>query len=168
MSDCYFIVRIINVGPAPYTGPLHVHDKVDQPGSIFVDWSPQTDWTCAPVGVGSEFDCTHAIVTLTPGDYLDLWLEIQAPPIAAWHTHVRNCAAFDWDGGPPDYNPGNEYDCATVSRFPPGFPGAVPYLEVSKKAEPTCWRPAPGSDWACLFLVTITNSAARAISTRSS
>ena len=158
MSDCYFIVRIINVGPAPYTGPLHVHDKVDQPGSIFVDWSPQTDWTCAPVGVGSEFDCTHAIVTLTPGDYLDLWLKIQAPPIAAWHTHVRNCAAFDWDGGPPDYNPGNEYDCATVSRFPPGFPGAVPYLEISKKAEPTCWRPAPGSDWACLFLVTITNS----------
>jgi hypothetical protein len=158
ISNCYFVVRIINVGPAPYTGPLHLHDKVDQPGSIFADWSPKPDWTCAPVGVGNEFDCTHPVVTLTPGDYVEIFLVIQAPPIAAWHTHVRNCAAFDWDGAPRDYNPGNEYDCATVSRFPPGFPGAVPYLEISKKAMPTCFRAGPGADWTCDFLVTITNS----------
>ena len=158
VSHCYFIVRVINVGSAPYTGPLHVHDKIHQPGAIFVDWSPQPDWACAPVGVGNEFDCTHGPVTLTPGDYVDLSLKIEAPPIAAWHTHVRNCAAFAWDGAPGDYNPGNEYDCATVSRFPPGFPGAVPYLEIAKKAAPTCWRAGPGMDWTCEFLVTITNS----------
>ncbi len=158
LSDCYFVVRVTNVGPAVYTGPLHVHDRVDQPGAIFNDWSPQPDWTCTPVGVAGEFDCTHAAVTLTPGDYLEIFLVIHAPPIAAYHTHVRNCATLDWDGSPRDYDPGNEYDCATVSRFPPGFPGAVPYLEISKKASPTCVRAGPGADWNCVFLITITNS----------
>ena len=158
LSDCYFVVRVTNVGPAEYVGPVHVHDHVDQAGSIFADWSPKPEWTCSPVSVGNEFDCTHPTVTLTPGDYVEVTLVIQAPPIAAGHTHVRNCAAFDWDGAKRDYNPGNEYDCATVSRFPPGFPGAVPYLEISKKAMPTCFRAGPGADWTCDFLVTITNS----------
>jgi hypothetical protein len=158
LSNCYFLVRVTNVGPADYKGPIHVHDKVDQPGAIFADWSPKPEWTCAPVGVGNEFDCTHAVVTLTPGDYVEIFLVIQAPPIASGHTHVRNCAYFDWDGAPGDYNPGNEYDCATVSRFPPGFPGAVPYLEITKKALPTCSRSGPGADWTCEFQVTITNS----------
>ncbi|MGE5259883.1 MAG: hypothetical protein ACM3MH_03280 [Actinomycetota bacterium] len=157
VSDCYFVVRVINVGPAPYSGPLHVHDKVDQPGAIFIDWSRKPEWACAPVGAGNEFDCTHPTVALTPGDYVDLFLVIQAPPIAAGHTHVRNCSWLDWDGLPRDYNPGNEYACATVSRFPPGFPGAVPELDINKKAAPACWRPAPGADWGCEFLVTITN-----------
>ncbi len=158
VSDCYFVVRITNVGPADYTGPLHIHDRIDQAGSTFDDWSPQPDWTCNPVGVASEFDCTHPPVTLTPGDYLEVSLRIHAPPIAAGHTHIRNCASLDWDGAKRDYNPGNEYDCATVSRFPPGFPGAVPYLEISKKAAPTCVRPGPGADWTCMFLITVTNS----------
>jgi len=158
LSNCYFVVRVTNVGSAEYVGPIHVHDHVDQPGAIFADWSPKPEWACSPVGVGNEFDCTHPVVTLTPGDYVEVTLVIQAPPIAAGHTHVRNCASFEWDGAPRDYDPGNEYDCATVSRFPPGFPGAVPYLEISKKAMPTCFRAGPGADWTCDFLVTITNS----------
>jgi len=155
-GDCRYVVRVTNVGPANYTGPLHLHDEVDQPGSALADWLPQPEWTCAPVGA-IAFDCTHDAVTLTPGDYLEVIVAVHAPPLVAGHTHIRNCTWFDWNGAPRDYNPGNEYDCASIPRFPEGHPGAVPYLEVEKKSAPTCARPAPGADWICVYRITVTN-----------
>jgi hypothetical protein len=155
-GNCYYVVRVTNAGSAPYTGPLHLHERVDQPGSALVDWAPKPEWTCGPVGA-IEFDCTHPPVTLTPGDFLEVILVIQGPPLASGHTHVRNCAWIDWDGAPPDYNPGNEYDCATISRFPPGHPEALPELAILKVAAVTCNRAGAGNPWFCGYGVQIRN-----------
>ena len=103
---CPFLVRITNVGAAPYTGVLAIHDDIDYPGSAFATWAPAPEWTCGPVG-GIAFDCTHVPVTLSPGEFREVTLWIAAGPIVPGHFHVRNCAWIDWGGAPGDINPGN-------------------------------------------------------------
>jgi hypothetical protein len=128
---CRFVVRVTNVGPADYMGPLHIHDVTTTPGAVLAHWELAPPWHCAPLGADA-FDCTHPAVTLTPGDFREVIIWVQGPPLPLGHTHVRNCAGFDWDGAERDYNHGNEYDCAQISLFPPGHPEARPQLDVRK------------------------------------
>jgi len=158
-DNCLFVIRITNVGAAAYTGPLAIHDDVDFPGAAFGAWAPAPEWACGPLG-GDSFDCTHPPVTLSPGEFRELTIWIGAPPPTPGHTLVRNCASIDWGGGPGDYNPANEYDCAIISRFPPGFPGATALLEIEKDAEfQYCFAGAgPFAGWLCEYRITITNT----------
>jgi hypothetical protein len=95
---------------------------------------------------------------LAPGDYRDLTLRIAVGPITPGHALVRNCGRIDWTGLAGDINPGNDYDCAEVSRFPPGHPGATAMLDVQKKALPVCFPGAgPTGGWICAFDVLISN-----------
>ncbi len=156
-GECWFVVRITNVGAASYSGPLGFHDAIGYPGATLVGWGPGPGWMCGPPG-GSDFTCTHAPVTLGPGDFREVLLRVGAPPPTPGHTHVGNCGWIDWGGGPGDYNPGNEYDCAAVSRFPPGFPDATAMLDVRKEATDVCTDGAgPGGGWACHFVMRVTN-----------
>ena len=156
-DNCLFAVRVTNVGAASYTGPVNIHDEIDLAGSALGTWAPAPEWTCGPVGA-IGFDCAHPVVTLAPGEFVEVVLWIQAPPIAPGYAHVGNCAWIDWGGAPGDYNPGNEYDCATISRYPPGYPGAIAALDVDKDSLPTCWEGAgPAGGWLCAFRVTVTN-----------
>ena len=156
-DNCLFVIRVTNVGAAPYFGPLAIHDRIHFPGATLAAWAPDPEWTCAPAGV-ADFGCTHAPVNLAPGEFREITLRIVAPPPTPGHTHVRNCGRFDWGGAPGDYNPGNEYDCATISRFPPGFPGATAMLDVEKFAAPTCSAGAgPGGGWLCHYGVLVSN-----------
>jgi hypothetical protein len=158
-DNCLFVVRITNVGAAPYTGPLAFNDEVNFPGAAFGAWAPAPEWSCGPPGGGS-FGCTYPPVTLSPGEFREVTLWIGAPPPTPGHTVVRNCAWIDWAGGPGDYNPANEYDCATISRFPPGFPGATALLEIEKDAEfQYCFAGAgPFAGWLCEYRITVTNT----------
>ena len=156
-ATCLFVVRITNVGAASYTGPLNIHDAIDYPGAALATWAPGPDWACGPVGSDS-FDCTYASVTLAPGEFRDLTLWVAAGPIVPGYGYVRNCGWIDWSGGPGDYNPTNDYDCASISRYPPGYPGAYAALDVEKDAQSTCWDGGgPSGGWACYFRVTVTN-----------
>jgi hypothetical protein len=156
-DNCLFAVRITNVGAATYSGPVSFHDEVDFAASALASWAPAPEWICGPVGA-IGFDCSTASLTLAPGEFVEVVLWIAAGPIAPWHPTVRNCAWIDWGGGPGDYNPGNEYDCASISRYPPGHPGAIAALDVDKDAQPTCWPGAgPGGGWLCWFRVVVTN-----------
>jgi hypothetical protein len=155
LNNCLFAVRITNVGGAPYSGPLNFHDDVKFGGTGLSAWAPGT-WACGPVGA-TAFDCSHPPVTLAPGDFREVILWITGGPILLGHSHVRNCAYFNWGGAPHDYNPGNEYDCATISRFPPGYPG-VAMLDINKQASPSCTKGGgPGGAWRCLYKITLTN-----------
>jgi hypothetical protein len=155
-NNCLFVVRVTNVGGAPYSGPLTIHDNVMFGGLGLTAWAPGS-WVCGPIGATS-FNCTHPPVTLSPGEFREVVVWIAGAPILPGHTHVRNCAFVTWGAIPRDANPGNEYDCATISRFPPGFPGAGPALDVSKQALPLCFKGAgPGDSWLCVYNVTITN-----------
>ena len=156
-DNCLFVIRVTNVGAAPYSGPLAIHDQIHFPGATLAAWAPDPEWTCAPAGI-ADFGCTHAPVNLAPGDFREITLRVVAPPPTPGHTHVRNCGWIDWGGLPHDFNPGNEYDCATVSRLPFGFPGARPMLAVEKIASPTCLAGAgPGGGWLCYYEVRVNN-----------
>ncbi len=156
-NNCLFVIRITNVGAAPYSGPLAIRDQISFPGATLAAWSPDPEWTCAPAG-GADFGCSHAPVNLAPGDFRELTLRVVAPPPTPGHTQVSNCGWIDWGVAPHDYNPGNEYDCATISRFPPGAPGATAKLAVEKIASPTCDPGAgPGGGWRCYYEVRVNN-----------
>ena len=157
-GECRFVVRVTNVGAVSYTGQLSIHDHVPYAGATLAGWAPSPEWMCAPAG-GTDFTCGHPPVTLLPGEYREVLLRLAAPPPTPGHARVRNCSWIDWGGAPRDYNPGNEYDCAVISRFPPGDPGARPMLQVEKKpTTATCRDGAgPGGGWACDFDVLVTN-----------
>lgn len=155
---CEFVVRITNVGAAPYTGLLHINDVTTTAGATLIDWSPKPEWNCAAIGPG-EYGCSTAgPVTLAPGDFREIIILVQGPPIAPGVTHVQNCANIDWKGLPHDPNPHNEFDCAELSNLPPWHPAARPKVTIQKDAAPTCSRPAPGNPWACAYKVRIKNS----------
>ncbi len=157
-GNCHYVIRITNVGADVYSGPLHIHDTITQPASVFADWGPKPDWICGPLGV-NVFDCTHGVVNLAPGDFRELHIYTIGPPLGLGHTHERNCARIDWKGGPGDINPFNEYDCAEVSLFPPGHPDARPKLALQKKGAPICFEGAgPGGGWLCWYEITVRNS----------
>ena len=87
-------------------------------------------------------DCTLAgPVTLAPGEFRDLILLVQGPPVAPGFTHVQNCVYFDWKGQPGDPNPHNEFACAEISTLPPDHPDARPMVSIEKGCR---IRPAAG------------------------
>lgn len=155
---CEFSVIITNVGPVPYTGQLNVTDVATTPGATLIDWSPKPEWNCAALGPDNYGCSTTAPVTLAPGEFRELIILVQGPPIVPGFTHVRNCAYIDWNGFPPDSNPHNEYDCAVISSLPPGHPDARATVEIQKDALPTCSRAGPGTPWTCVYTVRISNS----------
>lgn len=151
---CRFIVRVTNVGSDDYTGPLHIHDSGMTPGATLAHWEV-APWHCGPLGAGT-FDCTHPSVTLTPGDFREVIIWLQAPPIGAGFTYVHNCARLDWDGADADFDPGNEFACADTYRYPPGHPEARARLSVTKVSGAIC--NLGGVSWECWNQVRITNT----------
>ncbi|GBE43617.1 putative peptidoglycan binding domain protein [bacterium BMS3Bbin10] len=157
---CEFVVRVTNVGAAPYTGQLNVNDFTTTPGATITDWAPKPDWNCALLAPDNYGCSTAGPVTLLPGDFRELVILTQGPPIAPGVTTVRNCAWIDWNGAPGDVNPFNEYDCAEISNLPPGHPDARAKVIIQKDAQPTCSRAGAGNPWRCLYAVRIKNSGA--------
>ena len=155
---CEFSVFVTNVGALPYTGTLNVSDVATTPGATMIDWADKGEWNCAATGPDAYGCSTTADVTLTPGDFRELIILVQGPPVAPGLTHVENCASIDWGGAIPDYNPHNEYACASISSLPPGHPDARPSVLIEKDSPATCFRGAPGVPWHCLFYVYVSNT----------
>lgn len=158
LGVCQYVVRVTNVGAGDYTGPLHIHDFTPSAGAVLTDFEPRPPWDCGPLG-GDTVDCTHPDVTLTPGDFREVIVSVQRPPFAPGiDEYVDNCARIEWDDRPHDFNPGNEYACSGVSRYPSGHPDARPSLAILKTGWPTCNDVAgPPAHWECHYTVTITN-----------
>lgn len=156
LGNCLYVTRITNVGAADYTGPLAFHDRITQSGAALADFGPRPDWICGPGDV-TDFDCVLPAVTLAPGEFREVSLWLAGPPLAAGHTHVRNCAWIDWRGAQRDVNSGNEYDCSEISRFPPGHPDAGPLLSVDKDGDLRCWPGVDDGTWGCSYGIVVTN-----------
>ena len=155
---CEFVVRVTNVGAAPYIGQLHINDFATTAGATLIDWSPKPEWNCAALSPDNYGCSTAAPVTLLPGDFREIIILVQGLPIAPGFTHVRNCAHIDWSGAPGDPNPHNEYACAELANLPPWHPDARATVHIQKDAMPTCTRTGVGNPWICLYAVKIKNS----------
>ena len=115
---------------------------------------PSPEWTCAPAG-GADFGCSHAPVTLAPGDFREVTLRIAAPPPT---PGPHPCAQLRLDRlgrAPRDYNPGNEYDCAVDLALPARLSRRQCRCSMSRRSRsPTCVDGAgPGGGWLCYFEV---------------
>ena len=157
-GQCQYKVRVTNVGAASWTGPLHVHDVLQNPGATLTNWETKPEWNCIAGGAG-VYDCHRTPITLTPGDYEELTLTFHVPPIVGTHI-AKNCAWIRWDGKPRDYNKTNEYQCAEVPMCIPGDPNCKPDMELEKTGSPICWDIGGGVK-KCWFRIDVRNVGAK-------
>ena len=91
---CTFTITITNNGPGVWSGPLFEVDTLP-PGAVLWDYAPQPDWVCnQPLGSDDVF-CTHAWVTLLPGESVTLTIDVLLP-FGLVGQVVENCVADVW------------------------------------------------------------------------
>ena len=154
-SQCTFQLLIENISTVPYQGALAIRDVADG-GAKLLDQAP-ADWTCKTLFEGT-FECSHAEISLAPGENISLALTIEVP---GWWTKpvYSNCAELTTPGFDKDDKAYNNKSCDYVPTIEPGqppAPGQPPYgpdLQVQKFwVDPQC-------DWLsnCYFVVRVTN-----------
>ena len=89
---CTFTITITNNGPGIWSGPLWEVDTLPA-GAILWDYAPQPDWTCNQVG--QNVFCTYLWVTLAPGEFVTLTLDVLLPFGIAGQV-IENCIADIW------------------------------------------------------------------------
>lgn len=110
---CRFVIRVRNTGPAPYFGPVLVHDTLPGlPGGSAVSFAFQPPWNCAMLGA-NDFRCNYPPVFLAPGSGVDLFVTVRVP-LRTRECRVHNRAELNWPAGGGDANPGDDADSATA------------------------------------------------------
>ncbi|HUT49150.1 MAG TPA: peptidoglycan-binding protein [Alphaproteobacteria bacterium] len=89
---CTFTITITNNGPGTWDGPLWEVDTLP-PGAILWDYAPQPDWICNQAG--QAVFCTNLWVTLAPGDFVTLTIDVLLPFGIAGQV-IENCIADIW------------------------------------------------------------------------
>ncbi len=138
---CYFILEFENVGPVPYTGPLHFVENIPA-GTIFgaIHLSTTPGWAC--VG-GPPVECTLPDppgVTMNPGDVEGLLISIIVPPAVS--GELENCVELGHPTHADDPEaPGVNKACApftVVPLFAPQCPAG--WQEVPPAGAPAGWQ----------------------------
>ncbi len=149
---CMFTIRVTNVGPSDYVGPITVDDNLPgvPPGATLHGLPP---WTCVPAGPAG-LHCTHPPVLLHPGDSVDLLVMVHLPanfPACS----INNNAFLAWPSGGGDINPGNDAD--NDSMVVPGPNCGGTNLQIEKRAmDPQCTVAGGMAD--CRFIVIVRNT----------
>lgn len=163
---CWYTITVTNTGSNDFVGPITVRDWVPAaPPGTWMDFHVQpVPWTCNPPtpGLGSDFECTHDPVLLTPGDsvelYVDLWLPATYPDKGN-NCRIRNNARIVWPFGFGDMNMADDIDTA-VSFIPSDrcddLPPKKSDLILKKIAVPNCAIVA--GKVRCAFLIDVLNA----------
>jgi len=120
--NCAFEITVINTGPGVYTGPIELTEDTGGVGTITYGPQPNPpDWTCVPAG--GNYSCTHAPVTLNPGQGLELRFAIQVA--AAEQERAQRCSVVNRvriarapGGSPRNLDPAD--DAAEAEAMTPG------------------------------------------------
>lgn len=162
--NCDFLINVTNTGPGMYNGPISVVDEMSVDGAV--NYGPQPNppgWNCVAGGGGSHA-CSHAPVSLNPGQSVELWFSVKVP--AREHEAANRCSVVnrvritDAPGGSPgNINAGD--DQAQAEAQTPG-PNCVPEtgkksdLSITKEPKGCEYTPG-GAGFACAFVVTVKN-----------
>ncbi len=94
---CTFTITVANVGVATWNGPLFETDTLP-PGATLANFSPQPEWACTQAG--DSVNCAHDTVTLAPGQFVNLTMDVILPPDMV--GTVENCIEDVWAPLGPD------------------------------------------------------------------
>ena len=76
-----------------WSGPLQELDTLP-PGALLWNYNPQPDWLCAQAAGTDNVNCVHTWVTLNPGDFVTLVIDVLLPPGVV--GPVENCVQDVW------------------------------------------------------------------------
>ncbi|MES0152938.1 DUF11 domain-containing protein [Mesorhizobium sp. M0018] len=159
-GGCDFIIRVTNVGDAPYHGKIVLNEVTLPAGSTFHS-GPNPPWVCAP-GT-TPMICTHPVTTLNPGASVDLKLGFK--PAAGWRgSALRNCATYNYgaSGKPLFGSQQNDRGCASIPVCRRGDRDRDCRPPVEKKVDLILKKRARtefcSADGVCTFVVDIINN----------
>ena len=161
---CSFLITVTNTGPGVYSGPIELSEEVSASGTIAYGPQPNPPaWSCVPAG-GTSFTCSHAPVTLNPGQGVGLWFTVkvraaqqEADGKCSIENRVRLTRAPGGSAGnfdPADDNA--EAEAFTLGRNCEPSMGKKSDLSLKKQARRCIFRQDLGG-YACGFVVTVTN-----------
>lgn len=111
---CDYVIRVTNVGPDAYFGPVVVNDRLPAaPAGAIMTVSNAPPWLCFPVSP-SEQECTYAPAALFPGESVDLHMSVDLA-VPAPVCHLDNLAGLVWPPGLGDTDPADDFDLATAT-----------------------------------------------------
>ncbi len=158
---CTYAIRVTNTGPGLYFGDVTVTDWLPAApaGAVMTFWlSPP--WTC-PMIAPTEYQCTHPLVVLFPGDSRDLFVQVELPADYS-ECFLANAVRIEWPAGFGDANPVDDAAFASASipsehcRRPPEGPRTN--LRIHKSADPTTCSPGLRGGFDCHYLIQVTNT----------
>ena len=147
-SQCTFQLLIENVSTVPYQGALAIRD-VAAGGAKLLDQAP-ADWTCKTLFAGT-FECSHAEISLAPGENISLALTIEVPSAGGQSPSIAIVPSSPRPASTRTTRP-TTTNLATTCRRRALRPYG-PDLQVQKfGVDPQC-------DWLsdCYFVVRVTN-----------
>lgn len=156
---CDYVVRVTNLGPDPYLGPIVVNDRLPaDPAGAVMTFANVPPWVCFAISP-TEHQCMFPPTLLLPGDSVDLRVTVDLP-VAAPVCHLDNAAYIVWPAGFGDANPADDFDWATAiipaAHCPPPL-GEKTNLKIEK--EP--WKPVCTDKFAhfeCDYAVVVRNA----------
>ena len=111
---CDYVMRVTNIGPDPYVGPIVVNDKLlAPPAGAVMTFANVPPWLCLAI-TPTEHQCSLGPTVLLPGDSVDLYVTVDfpaAPPVC----YVDNLARIVWSFGLGDADPADDFDFATAT-----------------------------------------------------
>ena len=121
---CTYAIRVTNTGPGLYFGDVTVTDWLPAApaGAVMTFWlSPP--WTC-PMIAPTEYQCTHPLVVLFPGDSRDLFVQVELPADYS-ECFLANAVRIEWPAGFGDANPVDDAAFASASIPVRALPAAA-------------------------------------------
>jgi hypothetical protein len=161
---CGFLITITNTGPGVYSGPIELNETLSVPGAIAYGPQPNPPaWSCVPAG-GTSYTCSHAPVTLNPGQGVDLWFTVRVPvaqQVADGKCSVENRVRITRapGGSASNFDPADDSAQAEALTLGPNCEpsmGKKSDLSLTKKAIGCAYRPDLDGV-ACGFVVAVKN-----------
>jgi len=111
---CDYVVRVTNVGPDAYVGPIVVNDKLLAPlAGAVMTFANVPPWLCIAIST-TEHQCDLGPTVLLPGDSVDLYVTVDVPA-ATSACYVDNVARIVWPAGFGDADTADDFDFATAT-----------------------------------------------------
>ncbi len=148
---CGYVVQVTNTGPGIFNGTIEIDETLS--AAATAAFSPS--WSCS--GGGSNYHCTYAGASLSPGDSVFMAVAVQVPETIG-QCELGNRASVVSPAGGSDQNTNAGDDSATAAIIIPASAciGTTTNLQLEKSADPSSCT-VYNKGWTCAYSIKITN-----------